>query len=100
MTHARTTLVNALCLGAGEPQRRKVRQFLLGLSVDELQYVAEFFGSCILEDKQPSTWTHAQRSECIQRFALLRRQRFEDRDHKMVLLLEYLARSSAEAVRV
>src|ERR1043165_4347278 len=40
----RSTLVRSLCSMVSDSQKRKARQFLLGLSTDELQYIAEFFG--------------------------------------------------------
>jgi len=75
-------------------QRRKARQFLLGLSTDELQYIAEFMGCCILESENPGRWTRVQMTEGIQRFDE-RRRPASDRQHKMLLLLEFLSRCSA-----
>jgi hypothetical protein len=73
-------------------QSRKARQFLLGLSTDELQYIAEFLGSCILESEQPCQWTREQLTQAIQRFDQGQNHRIPDRQHKMILLLEFLCR--------
>jgi len=79
-------------------QRRKARQFLLGLSTDELQYIAEFLGSCILESEQPSKWTRAQLNRNIQRFDQCRKKTVSDGQHKMILLLEFLCRCKIGSV--
>src|SRR5207247_5399841 len=64
----KTVLVRSLCTMVSEKKRRKARQFLLGLSTDELQYLAEFLGSCILESEHPYQWTRDQLNQGIQRF--------------------------------
>jgi hypothetical protein len=83
-----------------DKQRRKARQFLLGLSTDELQYIAEFLGSCILESEQPYQWTRAQLTEGIQRFDQGQKHTISDRQHKMMLLLEFLWRCNIGAASV
>ena len=88
----KTILVKSLCAVVSDPQRRKARQFLLGLSTDELQYIAEFLGSCILESEQPGRWNRTQLTICIQRFDQSQKTTFSDRQHKMILLLEFLCR--------
>jgi len=88
----KTILVKSLCAIASVEQRRKARQFLLGLSTDELQYIAEFLGSCILESEQPCRWTRVQLSHGIQRFDQSQKHSVGDRRHKMILLLEFLNR--------
>ena len=89
----KTALVQSLCSMTALAQRRKTRQFLLGLSTDELQYIAEFHGCCILESETPSKWTREQLSKRIERFDQSR-QTGSDRAHKMILLLEFLCRSA------
>ena len=95
------TLVSALCSWVGEHKRRRARRFLQGLSVDELQYIAEFLGSCILEASSGCQCTRHQLAEGIERFESCRAQRLgfardwqvevlENQEHKMILLLEYL----------
>jgi hypothetical protein len=71
----------------------------VGLSSDELQFIAEFLGASILE---PTEKCRCSRSELAARIAEFQRTRLgcssgrsEDQDHKMILLLEYLCRSGA-----
>ena len=45
----RNTLVAALVACSDETVKTRARRFLLGLSCDELQFIAEFLGACILE---------------------------------------------------
>ena len=85
-------LVKSLTSMVPAEQNRKARQFLLGLSTDELQYIAEFFGSCVLESEKPYQWTRAQLSQSIQRFDRCKKISVADRQHKMILLLEFLCR--------
>jgi hypothetical protein len=59
----------------------KARRFLQGLSSDELQFIAEYLGACILESAGPG---QGSTGYC---------QETPDQDHKMILLLEYLRRS-------
>jgi hypothetical protein len=80
----RAVLISAITMCAGERFQKKARKFLQGLSRDELQYIAEFLGACILD------------SDCIAAFAQIDRASadcFGDREHKMILLREYLRRS-------
>ena len=98
-------LVRALCSCAGDRRRGMARKFLLGLSADELNYIADFFGACILESSQPLGETRGQLAENVARFERCRRASAADKswplpqvpalrdgDHKMILLLEYLSR--------
>jgi hypothetical protein len=81
-------------------RRESVSRFLHGLSSDELQYLAEFFGACTLEASdrtgQPAgriaAFGRAQRPRCRSHAWLA------DQDHKMILLHEYLGRSGLNAV--
>ena len=88
----KTVLVTSLCSMISVEHRRKARQFLLGLSTDELQYIAEFLGACILESVQPDRWTRLQLTQGIQHFDQRRHAFPADRQHKMILLLEFLCR--------
>ena len=99
----KSTLVRALSLCVEESQRRGIKRFLLGLATDELQYIAEFLGSCILESGWRCYRNRTQLAEAIKRFDSSRREvscrclagslRDQDLEHKMILLLEYLCRS-------
>ena len=99
----KSTLVAALSDCVDRGKRRMARRFLQGLSADELQYIAEFLGACILESRGECRCNRGQLAEGITEFE---RSRYasagcsprtqcapQDRDHKMILLLEYLCRS-------
>jgi hypothetical protein len=66
--------------------RSKARRFLAGLSSDELQFIAGFLGSCILESQGHSTCDRSVRA----------RQLSADQELKMILLLEYLGCSGLQ----
>jgi hypothetical protein len=89
--------VNALSAWASDESRRRTRRFLEGLSRDELQYIAEFLGSCIIDCGLLESCKRGQLAEDIARFEQCRCRgksigRGRDQDHKMILLLEYLCR--------
>jgi len=92
----RNCLVTALVSCADTPLKAKARRFLRGLSSDELQFIAEFLGSCILEAPEPCASGLARQ---IASFQLARSRssktqiRVADHEHKMILVLEYLRRS-------
>jgi len=93
----RNSLVAALVSCADTPLKAEARRFLRGLSSDELQFIAEYFGACILE---PSPGWPGGRAELAERIAAFQRRRGcptrpADDDHKMILLLEYLCRAGA-----
>jgi hypothetical protein len=102
-------LVRALCSFAGVRKRRKARKFLQGLSVDELNYIADFLGACVLESNHPFWETRGELAEDVARFESCRRgsaperarsrraaNSLQDREHKMILLLEYLSRCGSQ----
>ena len=91
-------LVKALCSCVGDRRRGRARRFLQGLSADELEYIAEFLGSCILEAEHHLGSTRGQLADDVARFERCRRAAAPrhrvprpDYDHKMILLLEYLS---------
>ena len=95
-------LVCALSACGEELQKRQTRRFLQGLATDELQYIAEFLGCCILENSGRFRCSRTQLAESIKNFELSRRTAgqarskalsVQDPEHKMILLLEYLCRS-------
>lgn len=73
----RSALTAALVACVESSFRGRARRFLSGLSSDELQFIAEYLGSRILEPAQPWEFRPAR---CAP----------EDRDLKVILLLEYL----------
>ena len=85
----RTTLVAALVACASRRMQTRTRRFLGGLSADELQFIAEFQGCCILDS--------GELDERIDRFQRLRVRRSRlgcvDQERKMILLVEYLRRA-------
>ena len=92
----RNTLVAALSACAEGSTRARARRFLMGLSSDELQFIAEFVGACILESSEDT----ARAAEAIQRrcrrvSGACVRQR--DQENKMILLREFLCRSRGAA---
>ena len=96
-------LVEALCSCVGDRRRGTARRFLQGLSAGELEYIAEFLGSCILEAEQHLGATRWQLAEDVARFERCRRAAAplsapsQDEDHKMILLLEYLSRCATQS---
>ena len=99
----RDTLVTALVSCTDNPLQPRARQFLAGLSCDELQFIAEFVGAYILEPARQAFCSRAQLAECIAYFQQSRGWNCplasEDRDHKMILLLEFLCRSGLGSFR-
>jgi len=98
----RNTLVAALVSCADRPLKPRARQFLMGLSADELQFIAEFLGACILEPEEVGRYSRAELAERIIQFqrARLRCSQgcSEDQGHKMILLLEYLCQSGSPRI--
>jgi hypothetical protein len=95
----RNSLVAALVACADQPLKSEARRFLAGLSSDELQFIAEFLGSCVLESQIRCGCNRAELAERISRFQQVRANRAKswstDQAHKMILLLEYLCRLGA-----
>jgi hypothetical protein len=96
----RNSLVAALVACADQPLKTKARRFLAGLSSDELQFIAEFLGSCILESQARCAGDRAELAERIAQFQRARADRAQkiarDQELKMILLLEYLCCSGLQ----
>jgi hypothetical protein len=93
----RETLVTALVSCANSSQRPRSRRFLAGLSGDELQFIAEFLGCCVLESARWAVCSRAQLADAVFDFQRGRRGSCsDDQEHKMILLLEYLCCSGIE----
>ncbi len=94
----RTVLISAITACAEHRYQRKARRFLLGLSIDELQYIAEFLGACVLESLGCAAQNRCELAEGVAHFERVRHAHgncLRDQEHKMILLLEYLCRSRA-----
>ena len=100
----KTTLVSALCACVGEARRAAARRFLQGLSADELQYIADFYGACILEAAAgagstcgglAAEFASLERCRCSAARPGGATEGLNDREHKIVLLFEYLSRCGA-----
>ena len=90
----RNSLVLALVACADQPLKQNTRRFLAGLSTDELQFIAEFLGSCVLESQVRRARSRAELAERIAHFQQARADRARtgspDQELKMIVLLEYL----------
>jgi hypothetical protein len=97
----RSPLVAALVSCADSPHKSQARRFLQGLSADELQFIAGFLGACVLDSEGQPCISRAQWAERITRYQTapdgFRAPRSADREHKMILLLEYLANCQTSA---
>lgn len=92
----RRALISAITVSAEQRFQKKARKFLHGLSTDELQYIAEFLGACVLESWGRSAASRRELADGIAQFEQFRPARADhpgDQEHKMILLLEYLCRS-------
>ena len=88
----RSALVSALVDCADGPSRMKVRRFLQGLSADELQFIAAFWGACVLESDGPSCDKQTVLAHRISQIESHSIPSY-DGDHKLILLREYLGRA-------
>src|ERR1700722_19165076 len=68
----RAALISAITACAEERLQKKARWFLQGLSNDELQYIAEFLGACVLESSRQEACSRRQLADDIAQFDLLR----------------------------
>ena len=94
MVAQRQDLVAAIVAFTDMPFRARARRFVSGLSKDELQFIAEYLGSCILE----SSTCRCSRAELAGRIAGYQPacRPVADLDHKLILLLEYLSRTGCQ----
>jgi len=86
----RNTLVTALADCAENRVRARARRFLAGLSCDELLFIAEFLGACILESAEADETNRPQPEFGVKCGVGESRRQYEC---KMILLREYLNRS-------
>jgi hypothetical protein len=99
MVAQRQDLVAALVACADAPLRAKARRFVSGLSADELQFIAEYLGACILEEPGRCCCSRAELAQRIAQFQPASRA-MADLDHKSILLLEFLCRTGVDLSRV
>ncbi len=90
----RSVLISALVGFTGGSLKARSRRFLQGLSSDELQFIAEYLGACILESAGSSPGSRAELALRVVQFQAARAHvASPDEEHKMILLLEFLCRS-------
>ena len=88
---SRSSLVGALLRTATPSQRSFVNDFLDGLSRDELECLAEFQGSCVLEEEFTVACNpYGLMSDFFDPGVCERWQNPDDRAHKMFVVLAYL----------
>jgi hypothetical protein len=97
----RDALLSALVACAhSRPSRWRTRRFLTGLSSDELQFIAEYLGSRILGSsascQHPSSAFLGRSVPCQRADAGIAACRSQDREHKMILLMEFLGRTGLQ----
>ena len=93
----RSVLISALIGCTGGSLKSRSRRFLQGLSSDELQFIAEYLGSCILESSGAGSGSRAELALRVAEYQAARRPALSaDQDHKMILLLEFLCRSGVK----
>jgi hypothetical protein len=93
--------VAALVSCADNPHKPQARRFVEGLSADELQFIAEFLGACVLDSSGKPCASRSQWAERITGYQqALDGYRSADREHKMILLLEYLCRTGDTICRI
>ena len=91
----RAALISAITACAEERLRKKAQWFLQGLSSDELEYIAEYLGACVLELCGQEACSRRQAADGIAHFDRWRSGSdgsLSDHEHKMIVLLEYLCR--------
>ena len=95
----RPALVAALASCVDKSLQSKARHFLLGLSCDELEFIADYLGSCMLESGSQRC-SRGQLAGRIAEFQQARQGcahgRSADQEHKMILLLEFLCRNGMQ----
>lgn len=86
----RPALVAALASCVDSKKQSQTRDFLGGLSCDELEFIADYLASCILESTRIGELRQARLSSS---------DVSADQEHKMILLVEFLCRSGMQPLR-
>lgn len=88
---SRTSMVGALLQSAIPSSRQFVLEFLQGLSRDELECLAEFQGSCVLEEEfSVACQPYRLMAEFFDPSVSERWRHPDDRAHKMFVVLAFL----------
>ncbi len=98
LVRERLTLVKAVSSLSAASRREAARRFLEGLSSDELEYIAAYFGARLIESRPTSpALTRDEIALCIQRYdGAAGPSSSESRStHRMMILLEYLSMNRA-----
>jgi hypothetical protein len=94
----RSVLITALVGCTDGSLKSRSRRFLQGLSSDELQFIAEYLGACILESVGTGSGSRAEMALRVAQFQAARAPDLAaDQDHKVILLLEFLRRAGVGA---
>jgi hypothetical protein len=94
----RSVLISALVGCTDGSLKSRSRRFLQGLSSDELQFIAEYLGSCILESSGACCGSRTELALRVAQYQAARTPDLSaDQDHKMILLLEFLCRAEMKA---
>ncbi len=86
----RPALVAALASCVDRKKQSQTRDFLGGLSCDELEFIADYLGSCILESTRAGELRQVRQGSS---------DVSSDQEHKMILLFEFLCRSGMQPLR-
>jgi hypothetical protein len=94
----RSVLITALVGCTDGALKSRSRRFLQGLSSDELQFIAEYLGACILESAGTGSGSPSGMALRVAQFQAARAPDLPtDQDHKTILLLEFLRRAGVGA---
>ena len=98
LVREKLTLVNAVSSLSTASRREAARRFLEGLSGDELEYIAAYFGARLIESRPISpALTRDEIALCIQRYDRVAGppSSAARSTHRMMILLEYLSMNRA-----
>ncbi len=65
--------------------------------MDELEYLAAFYGVCVLEGERPEQWPAEELAGRIEAFGRSQRVRGLDRFHKILVVQEFVTRTRPAA---
>lgn len=99
----RFSLVNAISSMSAAACREASRRFLEGLSTDELEYIAAYYGAQLLDSRVPaSCLSRTEMAQNIEKYESARKPPSPNGSrnrrvisHRMMILLEYLTMSQS-----